>query len=264
MRPSSHTSSHPLCRGPTGWLEEIGLAWLALSSCLVLYVRILAGRDRLDLPAFAAALRQTGLSVLPAITLVAAALGLILASQAQSLFRDLDAPRLPVLTLGLVLLLELVPILVGILVAGRAGVALAVRQAGLVGSGEMEGLIVSGVDPVRFTLGPVLLAMLIMSFALTIWVALATCAALIAWLWARSGVPPALFLDALRQAVDPGDLAELLGKPLIFAVIVALIASVCGLTAGRDPLGQGRAATRTMIGAVAAILIVDLAFVLLR
>jgi phospholipid/cholesterol/gamma-HCH transport system permease protein len=256
--------SRPLCRGPTGWLEEIGLAWLTLASCLGLYLRILVGRDRLDLPAFAAALRQTGLSVLPATTLVALALGLILGSQAQSVLRDLNLPRLPVLTLGIGMVLDLVPILVGILVAGRAGVALAVRQASLTVSGEMDGLIVSAVDPVRFTLGPVLPAMLLMSFALTVWVGLCTCAALVAWLWGLAGVPPALFVDAVRQAVGLVDLVEALAKPLIFALAVALIASVCGLAAGRDPDGLGRAATRAMIGAVTAILITDLVFVLLR
>lgn len=264
MRPPHAKHTEPLCRGPTGWLEEVGLAWLTLASCLGLYLRILAGRDRLDLPAFAAALRQTGLSVLPAITLVAVALGLILGSQAASVFKEFDLPRLPVLILTIDVVLELVPILVGILVAGRAGVALAVRQAGLTVSGEMDGLIVSGMDPVRFTLGPVLLAMLLMSFALTVWVGLTTCAALAAWLWGRAGVPPALFVDALRQSVDLADLVEALAKPLIFAIAVALIASVCGLAAGRDPDGQGRAATRTMIGAVTAILLTDLVFVLLR
>ena len=89
-------------------------------------------------------------------------------------------------------------------------------------------------------------------------------AALAAWLWGRAGVPPALFIDALGQSMDLADLVEALAKPLIFAVSVAVIASVCGLAAGRDPDGLGRAATRTMIGAVTAILLTDLVFVLLR
>jgi len=43
------------------------------------------------------------------------------------------------------------------------------RQATLAVSGEMDGLLVSGIDPIRFTLGPVLLAMLLMSFAFAVW-----------------------------------------------------------------------------------------------
>lgn len=250
-------------RGPTGWVEELGLAWLTLATCLAHYLRILARRDRLDLPAFAAAMREIGLSVLPAITLVAVALGLILGRQAETVLRDLALPNLVVLSLGYRVVVELVPILVGILVAGRAGVALAVRQAGLVASGEMDGLVVSGVDPIRFTLGPPLLAMLSMSFALTVWVGLCSVVTLTAWLWGRAGVPPSAVAEGLRQSLHLEDLVQVLAKPLLFAVVVALIATVCGLTAGRDPQGVARAATRTMIGAVTAILLVDLAFVLL-
>ena len=57
MRRPRAERTQSLCRGPTGWLEEIGLAWLILASCLGLYLRILGGRDRLDVPAFAAALQ---------------------------------------------------------------------------------------------------------------------------------------------------------------------------------------------------------------
>jgi len=42
------------------------------------------------------------------------------------------------------------------------------------------------------------------------------------------------------------------------------MATVNGTLAGRDPDGIARAATRTMIGAVVAILLTDLAFVLAR
>ena len=70
-------------RGPRGWIEALGLAALALASCLAFYGRVLTGRARFDLPAFAAALQQSGLSILPAITLVMAAIGLILGHQVE-------------------------------------------------------------------------------------------------------------------------------------------------------------------------------------
>jgi phospholipid/cholesterol/gamma-HCH transport system permease protein len=105
--------------------------------------------------------------------------------------------------------------------------------------------------------------MLMMSFAFVIWGSLVTFAAAILWLWTSSGVPPTLFLDALQRAISPSDLLVAIGKPLIFAILVALIATVNGTIAGRDPTAIARAATRTMIGAVTAILLTDLAFILL-
>ncbi|MGA7983531.1 MAG: ABC transporter permease [Chromatiaceae bacterium] len=262
LRPTLH-DERPVA-GLTAWVQELGLAALTLRSCLVLYVGILAGRTRLDLPAFAGALRQAGLSILPAITLVSAAVGLILGNQTGSVLARFDLPALVLLSIDYTVVMELVPVLVGILVAGRAGVALAVRQASLAARGEMDGLLVNGINPLQYTVGPVLLAMLLMSFAFAVWGTLVTFGALLLWLWGAAGVPPALVVDSLRQALTPGDLLEALGKPVVFALLIALIASVNGTSAGRDSEGTSRAATRTMIAAVTAILLTDLAFAFLR
>lgn len=250
--------------GPAGWVEGIGLAALTLLGCLGLYLRIPIGRARLDLPAFAASLRQSGLSILPAITLVAALVGAILGRQTQAILERFDLPGLVLLPITYGLVMELVPVLVGILVAGRAGVALAARQATLSVTGEVDGLLVNGIHPLRFTVAPVLLAMLLMSFGFVVWASVITFAAAFLWLWAHVNIPPALFLDALVQTLSPSDLLEALLKPWLFALLIALVATVNGTAAaGRDPQGIGEAATRTMIGAVAAILVADLAVILL-
>lgn len=252
-----------LFSGPSGWIQGFGLAGVVLAGCLGLYLRILLGRARLDLPAFTVSLRQAGLSMLPAITLVSVAVGLILGHQTQSILDQFDLPGLILLSFTYTVVTELVPLLVGILVAGRAGVALAVRQATLAVSGELDGLLVSGIDPIQFTLGPVLLAMLLMSFAFVVWSTLVTFCASALWLWGREDLPPALFLDALTQALTPADLLEVVLKPMLFAVLIALVATVNGTAAGRDPDGIALAATRTMIGAVVAILVADLIYILL-
>jgi len=245
-----------------GHLQRLGLAAVTLKLCLELYVGILFGRARLDLPALAAALRQSGLSVLPALTLIALALGLILGQQSAQLLAQIDLPGLILVPVLYAVLVELMPLLVGILVAGRAGVALATRQATLVASGQVDGLLVCGLNPIQYTTGPVLLAMLVMSFAFVVWGSLVTVLALFGWLILIAGVSADQLAEALRQALSPGSLARALAKPLVFALAIVLIATVQGTTAGRDVEGIGGAATGTMIGAVTAILLIDLAFVL--
>jgi phospholipid/cholesterol/gamma-HCH transport system permease protein len=250
-------------RGPRGWIEALGLAALALASCLVFYGRVLVGRARFDLPAFAAALQQSGLSILPAITLVMIAIGLILGHQVEGILTQFDLPVVVILTVAFVIIIEVLPVLVGILVAGRAGVALAVRQATLLATGEMDGLLVCGIEPLPFTLAPVLLAMLLMSFAFLVWGTLVTFAVAGVWLWASTGVAPSLFLEMLTSALTPGTLIEALVKPLLFAVLIALVATLNGIGAGRRPGGVAGAATGTMIGAVTAILVTDLLYIVL-
>ena len=68
----------------------IGLAAITLKLCMQLYLDILRGRAAIDLPALSAALRQSGLSVLPAMTLVAVATGIILGQQTSRLLAELE------------------------------------------------------------------------------------------------------------------------------------------------------------------------------
>jgi phospholipid/cholesterol/gamma-HCH transport system permease protein len=104
--------------------------------------------------------------------------------------------------------------------------------------------------------------MLIMSFAFVVWGTIVTFAAAGVWLWGVTGISPAMFIEALTGALSVGALVEALVKPLLFALMIALIATVNGTGAGRNPEGIARAATRTMIGAVAAILVTDLLYIL--
>lgn len=257
-----HRAPPPMLGGALGWLAAIGLAGRTLLECLALYGNILIGRERLDLPALTAALRQAGLSILPAVTLVTAALGVILGRQAAIILGDFNFPGLLLFTITSAVVGELVPLLVGVMVAGRGGVALAVRHATLVTTGQMDGLLVSGINPIRFVTGPALLAMLAMSFAFLVWGSLITVGTAYLWLFLFSDVPPYQLLDALRNSIGPGDLREAISKPLVFAVVIALIATVNGTISRRDPDAIGEAATRTMIGAVTSILLIDLLFVL--
>jgi phospholipid/cholesterol/gamma-HCH transport system permease protein len=188
---------------------------------------------------------------------------MILGRQTEAVLDQFDLPSLVLLSLTYAVVMELVPILVGILVAGRGGVYLAVRQAGLIASGEVDGLLANGVHPIQFVAAPMLLAMLLMSFAFAVWTTLVTFAAAFGWLWITADLPPALFLDLLGRALDSGDLARAIAKPLLFALVIALLAVVNGTAAGRDPLAAGEAASRTMIGAVAAILVIDLLVILM-
>lgn len=243
-------------------LQRLGLATLALKLCLQLYLDMLRGRAQLDLPAFATALRHAGLSVIPALTLVTIAAGVILGHQMAVILELADLPKLILAPIIYVVVLELVPLLVGILVAGRAGVTLAARQATLIASGQVDGLLVSGVNPIQFTTGPVLPAMLAMAFALTVWGNLVALGTTMLWLTLLADVPTYLFNDALRQALGPIDLLEAIIKPLCFALVIALIATANGSAAGRNVAGVGRAATDTMIAAVTSILLIDVAFVL--
>ena len=241
-------------------LARLGLIAVVLRQCLAHFAAVLMARERLDLPAFAEQTREVGLSVLPLMTFVAVALGLILGIQTGVILEQINAPELLLGAVGVAVLEEFAPLLVGFFVAARGGVALAVRIGAMRQSQEFDGLIVSGVQPLPFLVVPALLAMLWMSFAFAVWTKCVVLGAMGAWLSLSEHIPLALFRDSLADSVEVGDLALSALKPLLFAVLVALIAASNGIWTEQEPEGVARAATRTMVGAIAAILVADLLF----
>jgi len=246
----------------TRTLENIGLGLLILKDCMALYRAVLRGQNSLDLKEFVENLRETGLTVLVGLTLVAAVVGLIVGVEAELLIKKINAPGLFLGMIGLSIIKEFAPFLVGMFVAGRSGIGLAVRIGSMILNREADGLIVSGINPVQYVVAPMLLAMLLMSFALAVWTDIVVVSVTAVWLWYEAGIPWAMFADSLNNVLDVSDLILSTIKPMVFALFIALIAAVNGCRVNRQIESVSRAATRTMISAIAAILLVDLFFIL--
>ncbi len=242
-------------------LENIGFAGLVLWECLIMYGRLLLGRGRLDLKVLANEIRTVGLSPLPIVTLVAVAVGIIVGIQAGKVLEQINLPELLLGSVGVSVVREFAPLLVGIFVAGRSGVALAVRIGSMATNREIDGLIVCGVNPLHYTVGPALLAMLLMSFALSVWTAVTVLGVTGVYLWYETGIPLVVFRDSVTSTIGAADLVQGVVKPVTFALLVTLIAAVNGGQARRDSGGISRAATQTMVWAIVAIVLTDLLFV---
>lgn len=247
----------------TKFLENLGLGFYVLMDCLVLYRDIIFGRRQLDLKMFVDDIREAGLSILLRISLVAIVVGLILGIQTENLLDRINVPDVFLGGIGLSIIKEFSPLLVGFFVAGRSGIALVVRIGSMVINREIDGLIVSGMNPIQYVVGPMLLAMLLMSFALAVWVGLLVLAVTALWLKIQQAISFATFQESLGEVLDPSDLLISIVKPLVFSIFTVLIAAVNGCQVGRHVEAVSQAATRTMISAIAAILLIDLVFVLI-
>lgn len=219
-------------------------------------------RNRLDLKVFVDDLRETGLSILLGVTLVAVVVGLIIGMETEDILRKVNIPSLLIGSIGLAIITQFAPLLVGLFVAGRSGVALAVRIGSMILNHEVDGLVVCGINPIQYTVGPMLLAMLTMSFGLAVWTDLVVVGVTAAWLWFHVGIPWSLFQESLKAVLELSDLLISVIKPMVFSVFIALIAAVNGSRVSRQVEAVSRAASRTMISAIAAILIINLLFVL--
>ena len=250
-----------LGRQAAAGVEELGLAaWLLLQSVFFL----LAGRSR-GQPVRAAAvvdeMMQIGIAALPIATLLSATIGVMLALQGIDTLEPFGAEAQVVIGVAFSVTREFGPLITGILVAGRSGSALAARIATMTINEEVDALRAMGVDPVRFLVAPALLAALVMVPALALWADLV--AQLAAGLWVREalGISLAVYVQQTVDLLEVSDLLHGLGKSVIFAVVIVLIAVVNGASVRGGAAGVGQRTTRTVVHCISAILITDMIFV---
>jgi len=142
---------------------------------------------------------------------------------------------------------ELGPMLTAVVVAGRAGAAIAAELGSMVVTEQIDALTSMGLEVPRFLVLPRLLAMLVMLPLLTI------CADVISiggGMWiaqAYAHISFDTFLTSARQAVGFEDVVKGLIKSVVFAAIIALVGSYQGLSTRGGAAGVGAATTGAVV-----------------
>jgi len=151
---------------------------------------------------------------------------------------------------------ELGPTLSGILVAARAGSAMAAETGSMVVTEQVDALRALAVSPVRYLVAPRLAASLIMLPLLTLIAEVfGTVGAYVVSL--QAGVSPNQFLHSADVFLTGRDLFGGLGKTVVFGAIIALVGCRQGLRAAPGAVGVGRATTSAVVTSIVLILIAD-------
>lgn len=152
---------------------------------------------------------------------------------------------------------ELGPMLSAVVVAGRAGAAIAAELGSMVITEQIEALEALGLSPIRMLVVPRLVAMLFMLPVLTV---LADIVSIVGGAWLANQVAHinyAEFLLSVRQAVDITDVLRGLLKSLVFAVIIVLIGSYQGLRTRQGAAGVGISTTGSVVISIILIFITN-------
>jgi phospholipid/cholesterol/gamma-HCH transport system permease protein len=157
-----------LGRRVVGGVEEFGYGAALLAESLF-WIAVGALRQQpVRIAAVAAEMMRVGVSAIPVVTILAFANGVMMALQGIYTLRDFGAESQVIPGLAMSITREFGALIVGIVVAGRSGSAIAARIGAMQMSQEIDALRVLGVNPVRHLVAPILLAMVIMVPALTI------------------------------------------------------------------------------------------------
>jgi len=247
-------------RASVAVLEEIGyVASLLLES---LYWAVLGRwqQQPVRLAGVFSAAMSVGVTAIPIISLASFAVGTILAIQGIHSLRPYGAESQVVLGIALSVTREFAPLITGIFVAGRSASAIAARIGTMQVAQEIDALSVIGVNPVRYLVSPLLLAMLVTVPALVVMSNFVSLSGGALYCNLELGMPFSAYVEGTIDALTPGDVWQGLSKSLVFATIITLVGASNGfmVTAGAE--GVGKATTRSVVISIASIILADMIF----
>lgn len=205
-------------------------------------------------------LESIGVKSLPVISLTAAFGGLVFGLQTYLGFHRYIGPGSeayggPIISLGLSK--ELIPILVGLMVAGRVGSAMAAEIGTMKITEQIDALISLGANPTQYLVVPRTIACLFMLPCLTLYGDVIGMAGGFFYNVYLMGVNRAIYLKNTLLYLELWDVLSGLIKAAVFGIIIAIIGCWQGLKAEGGAEGVGKATTQTVVIASICILIVN-------
>jgi len=201
-----------------------------------------------------------GLAGLPIVFMLSFSIGVMLAIQGIHTLKQFGAETQVVLGIALSVTREFGPLITGILVAGRSGSALAARIGTMTVNQEIDALRVMGINPIRYLVSPVLVAMLIMMPLVTLFADFAALLGGAVFCNLDLNLSYAAYWDQTTGFITVDDVMQGLSKSIVFAIIIALVGVSNGFMVSGGAEGVGKATTRSVVLAISYIVLADMAF----
>ena len=155
---------------------------------------------------------------------------------------------------------EFSPLIVGILVAGRSGSAIAARIGTMLEAQEIDALRVIGIHPVRYLVAPISIAMMICLPCLVILGDVMGLLGGAIFTNLQLNLPLSVYFDRTFEILTINDVMQGLIKSVFFAFIISLVGLSNGFQVEGGAEGVGKATTRSVVMAISMIVIADMIF----
>lgn len=203
-----------------------------------------------------------GVGSLPIVTLTGLFMGLVLALQGIVELRNIGATSYIGRAIGTTVIRELGPVLSSMMVAARAGSAIAAELASMSIGEQIDALRAEGSDPIKKLVEPRLVACTLATPLLTM---ICDFVAFVGgWLIASQIVQISSFFywDSVFEVLTPAFVWGGLIKSLTFGFVIGVMACYSGMKTGFGSAAVGEATTRAVV--LASITILGLDFLLTK
>jgi phospholipid/cholesterol/gamma-HCH transport system permease protein len=183
--------------------------------------------------------------------------GLVFSFQAWLGLSIVNADNLVGPTAALGIARELGPVLTGLIIAARAGGAMAAQLGTMKVTEQIDALMVMGVDPQQYLVSPRIAAAVkstplmcaVFDFVAFIGTYILSIHVL--------GLDVGIFWEKIRDFVDPRDIGEGLLKSAIFGLVFSVICTYRGFHADGGAKGVGDATNRGVVASMVMIIVAD-------
>jgi phospholipid/cholesterol/gamma-HCH transport system permease protein len=201
--------------------------------------------------------RIIGADSLFLIVLIGTFTGMVLGLQGYNTLRRFGSEGALGTVVALVLVRELGPVLAALMIAARAGSAMAAELGSMQSTEQIDALTVMAINPVQYLVSPRMLAGIVSFPILTtifdvigIWGGYAVGVGLM-------GAPSGAYFNGIASNMSGHDIATGLYKSLVFGVIVMWVCCYKGYHADRMATGVSRATTEAVVLSSVLILAAD-------
>ena len=235
--------------GRTGWFAAWwGFCAFAVRACATIPVAIVRHSGEMI-----GQFEQVAVHSLPIVMGAGLSVGLVTWLQTHRLLVQHGAESTLPSFLAVAVLVEIGPVLAGLLVASRMGAGLAAELGTMVLNEEIDARIALGVDPVPSLVAPRAMACLLAVPLLTV---ILDASALLGGLGAELAagkLTAQLFWSKALAFLELGDIIPATLKTAVFGLLVGLVACWTGLNAEPSAEAVGRAAIRGVVRSVLAV-----------
>jgi phospholipid/cholesterol/gamma-HCH transport system permease protein len=245
------------------WLENLGQKIFALITEMGRVVTFLMQTLRASVsPPFylrnlLKQMEVIGVDSIPVVLTTALSTGMVLALQSYTGFKRFGAESLIGTVVSLSMTRELGPVLTGLMVAGRAGAAMAAELGTMKVTEQIDALETLATNPMKYLVVPRFLASTVMMFFLTI---LGMLIGILGGYFVGVkvlGTNPNTYIDQSINNTEVKDIWFGLVKALVFGGVVGLIGSYKGFNTEGGAEGVGKATTGAVVVSCMLILILD-------
>ena len=204
-----------------------------------------------------------GFKSFPIVSLIAFLVGVTIAITSAEQLNLFGADIYLADLIGYGMLRELVPMMTGIILAGKVGASITAEISSMKVLEELDALKTMGLEPVKFLMVSRLIAI---SLAVPILVTIADVIGIFGGVLVGrfySGIPVSIFLKEMFTVATLPEYLNGLLKTLVFGWVVVIGSGYKGFSARRDAVGIGISTTESVVLSISLIIVIDCIFAFL-